>query len=298
MTQIAIFAGLGNQLFQYSFGHLSALRSNQVIGYVVDKNPQADRPFELSKLFENCNHSSDYRVADIRELRQRSTMLGISNKLHKMRLGQFFFKLPQSYEILPYQFEPNQIQIGKLNVGYFQHWKYVSEAWDTLKSEFEDTLPKVSGFWNRPYEPKECVVLHIRRGDLLQSIDSMGVLDVKYYINALECIKSDLGSFKIVGITDDLDNSRKIFEKVKPDFIFGPDQLNAWEALSLMANAAVVIAANSTFSWWGAFLSSTNGGTAFLPNPWFKNWNQPINDAFLFPGAIPQDSLFITKEKP
>jgi hypothetical protein len=51
-----------------------------------------------------------------------------------------------------------------------------------------------------------------------------------------------------------------------------------------MSQARFVITSNSTFSWWGALLASGNGGTAYIPEPWFLNWIPDPDSAFEYPG--------------
>jgi len=62
-----------------------------------------------------------------------------------------------------------------------------------------------------------------------------------------------------------------------------------------MSRSKYVIAANSTFSWWGGFLASEHAAKVFLPDPWFHNWPEEVGDAFYFPNCVRVKSDFITE---
>jgi hypothetical protein len=103
-------------------------------------------------------------------------------------------------------------------------------------------------------------VLHIRRGDFLYKNSKFPTLALNYY---LRNITPDLN---LVIITDDIDSSKTMINFIKPNFIFGPADFNEIECLYLMSKANIVIAANSTFSFWGGVLCQSNGGRTIYPS--------------------------------
>ena len=291
--RIAIFAGLGNQLFQYTFAHAVAVENGEKIEFALDDNPQEDRLFGLSAVLESCKHVGLVREMDIRELSGRSFKLKLVRKLKKIRLDFIRESLPIAYESSPYEYDLGQFQSGKLNVGYYQNWKYVSNYWDYISAEIYCALSKIKSSQIIIGDLNNIAVFHIRRGDLMSSMSDMGVLSYEYYLNAATKIRNLNSNVRIFCITDDIENSRSVTERLNAEGVFGPRQLGQWESLMLMSKAQYVVAANSTFSWWGAYLCAKVGGMVILPDPWFKNWTEEIGDAFIFPGVIKETSIFL-----
>jgi hypothetical protein len=112
----------------------------------------------------------------------------------------------------------------------------------------------------------------------------MGVLQDDYFFHAIELAFDDLKArIKVIVLTDDSELGAATFLHVA-DEIYGPDAVDEWQGLRIMSQASFVITSNSTFSWWGALLASINGGVAYIPSPWFANWNQDPGSAFEYPG--------------
>ena len=115
--------------------------------------------------------------------------------------------------------------------------------------------------------------MHVRRGDyLIRDLDNvLGVIYPESYIKIIDKLFKKYDKLNLITVTDDSNLADLKFYKNNFGTILGPDACSPWEALKLMANADYVISANSTLSWWGALLSTTNGGTGFIPDKWHKN---------------------------
>lgn len=291
--QFAIFAGLGNQLFQFSLAHEMAAQG-QKVSLVIDGNPQVDRPFELNRLLDQCSHIADYRIANFREVKGRNRFQSLIRYLPARIQAQIKSKLHLNYEIHEFAFDYKQLHPTRLNVGYFQNWRYVANSWESFGNELlaliskESNLPLINDL-----DLSNLIVIHVRRGDLIQSKDTMGLLSPKYYANALSSLKVNLMASKLIIVTDDVKNAKDVADYLGVTQILGPHELTAWQSLSLMANCKYLITANSTLSWWGAFLNNKFGGVSVLPDPWFKKWPRDIGDAFNFPGAILQEAEYV-----
>ena len=167
--------------------------------------------------------------------------------------------------------------------GYFQNWQYVHVVMPQIYSELVAMLTKVSGIASIQLGDSVYGVVHFRRGDLLNYGKTMGVLDDDYFLKAITYAFTDLNQrVKLVVLTDDKEAGEKTFASLA-DEVYGPDDVDEWEALRIMSNAIFVVTSNSTFSWWGALLSSKNGGTAYVPSPWFLDWSPNPGEAFTFP---------------
>jgi hypothetical protein len=114
------------------------------------------------------------------------------------------------------------------------------------------------------------------------------VLTPAYYKTALQELESKSASKNIWIFTDELESVNE-FISLPPTFnvsVIGENGLNPAETLELMRHGSAYVIANSTFSWWAAFLSYQSGCTKIMPAPWFQNMPSPI-------GIKPQDWIEI-----
>lgn len=293
--KIFINGGLGNQLFQYAYSHIKA---NNIEVY-LDFSPRADRPFELQKLIELCKHNTKISKTNEFLLKTRIKISRFSEKLPINLLSNLFFKVAKiRMELNPFTpIEDENIDENMLHLGYFQHWKNVENSWDLFGSEIISYLKTISIKPDLQFNPLTTILMHIRQGDLINVKETMGVIDSSYYSNGISIIQNSNNKvdFKIVVLTDDVIRAKEVvgLEKLKNVFIYGPNELTAWQTLKMMSDAKFFICANSTLSWWGAYLSSKKGSVCILPEPWFKNWHEQVGDAFYFPGSIRNPSYFL-----
>lgn len=291
--QFAIFAGLGNQLFQYTAAHLSISRDDENITLVIDQSPQVDRPFLLAGILENCRHHVDCRVSEIRETKGRGRIMKVLSLKYLKPLQKFSQFLPITYETTPYVFNPLQFEESKLNVGYYQHWQYPESAWLEIGPEITDSLRNATLVENILNEVRDSIVIHIRRGDLLNSKETMGLLSRDYYVKAINSLVLEGASNEVIAFTDDTQGSADIAQQLNVKRLFGPEDISQFEALAYMSHANRLVMANSTFSWWAGFFAIKNNACVTVPDPWFKKWHQEIGDAFIHPQMQTIESSFL-----
>ena len=299
--KVFINAGLGNQLFQYSYAHLGPIDSQLEIQISVDSQPREDRPFELNPLLEHCSHQQG-------PLKKTNGPIFL-NRLRKVifRLFPNFLAVRLANTITPNfevtQFNASKNNVGKsgLIVGYFQHWSLVENAWASFGPEIQSLINETAltsvVISRLVEESKPLVVFHVRRGDLVNLTNTMGVLDYLYYETAVRQIPLARTAFNLIVVTDDVTGAQPITNLLMPDHILGPSKMSPLETLSLMAISDFVISANSTLSWWGGYLAIKRGASAFIPYPWFKNWTPEVGAAFNFPGFKILPASFITPGK-
>jgi hypothetical protein len=265
---------------------LNAKWKDRSISITSDPRPRKDRPFELTPLLQRCEHTRKTHSGSFTSGRAAYKLQRVLNKFIPSLLGPLKGIANNTYtEVSPFSFVRPQIDDDRLQVGYFQHWKYVESVWETFGVELEQTineipLPPAISYLNLG---QTCVV-HIRRGDLIRSVQTMGILDANYYKRAqLRIRNSSSDNLSLIGITDDFEGAKKISQELGLEKLLGPSELSGWQSIALMAKSSAVICANSTFSWWGGILSAKKGGTVVIPNPWFVNWHEKIGDSFMHP---------------
>ncbi len=247
MISCKLQGGLGNQLFQIATTYALALRNNDVCGFD----------------FNNCytplqGHSS---------LKYKDTILSKVNKVNNYNFRHFYNEPRFGYEELPYTKDLF------LN-GYFQSDKYFDDYRKEILDLFEFSDSKhlsVSNFLvNIGRTPFTSV--HIRRGDYLKNTEFHPVCDVEYYKKAMELI----GDSSFIFISDDMEwveanfNGPNIYYSNYDDELFD---------LCLMTKCDNNVIANSSFSWWGAYLNQNEKKKVIVPKNWFAlNGPKDIED--------------------
>ena len=294
--KVFLKGGLGNQLFQYAFAHTG----RDKIHFVVDPNPLPHRPFMLSGLLETCQHVKRIsRMSLLLRLKLRVNRISVThNSKWPMPLITRISGLEE--EAINHYFK-HKYKIGTGNrvlyIGYFQNWGYVQNSIIHFKSELIKYLSSIYTD-EKMIDFQSTIIIHVRRGDYLSPgiISRFGVLSSSYYQRSISEIKAlnPNRAFKYVFLSEIKEDAQRIALQLKlySVQIYGPEDLDAWQTLKVMSMAYYFIGANSTLSWWGAYLSSMHQGECILPSPWFKNWYQQIESDFYPPTTIAISSSF------
>lgn len=266
MIIVKLQGGLGNQMFQYAAAR-SLSKSRKVY-------------LDFSFLLQNNITTDSFTARDFE--------LGIFKKLKGRVASKYFIRLIKSKRkvfkiISPYYKEVKDenildfLQINSSNLyldGYFQNPGYFQNLRSILLHEF--TFPKLSSQSKeielKIEETKNPVAIHIRRGDYTKpEIHSYhGILSIDYYKQSIEIIKSKVENPVFYIFSDDPDwcedNLAFITEK---QIISNTTQ--AWEDMFLISKCKHQIIANSSFSWWGAWLNTNLEKIVIAPKKWFNN---------------------------
>lgn len=230
--------GIGNQLFQWATTY--SLASRYKTNYA----------FELSYFFTN----------------QRPLLL------HKFS----GVKIPSVTSVYPLQivhddFIFKNIQDNSFLSGYWQSEKYFIEYKKEILEILSPTEPQKNNLLEKyPILLDDVTSIHVRRGDYvnLQNIHPLQSID--YYKTAIQ----KLNAKSILVFSDDLDWCRKLFTDKNYHFFAESDEIAVLHAMSLCKNNII---ANSSFSWWGAWINLNTQKRVIAPKMWFgengpKNW--------------------------
>lgn len=260
----------GNQLFQYAAGRLAALRLGANLLYYQDPKDKLACPNILP--FFMCAA----RAASPRDLNH---CLWPASKArgHKFRLCCRF--LPRyadrfSVETLPDTAPSLRPQRPHHLSGFFQN-RYAAEALGaTLRQDLRltgDMAPQRRHLL-RSIRSGPCAAVHIRRGDYLlpEHQARFGTCSPEYYREAMDLLRSRHGVNTFFVFTDDPEWAQRHFAgnrhvQIVPPLGDGRDH----EDILLMAACTHAITANSSFSWWGAFLNRSSRKIVIAPRVWF-----------------------------
>jgi hypothetical protein len=173
--------------------------------------------------------------------------------------------------------------------GYFQSPEYFRGSEDLLRSEFQirDEGGDSFRYWKSRLAAGNGISLHVRRGDFLDTgiISVHGVLAANYYARALALIDCRIGFQAAVFVfTDDPDWVRTNLNLGRKFELISDLTMKPVEEMALMAMCAHHVIANSTFSWWGAWLNPDSSKEVVAPRRWFSaDAGRRMNTVDLFP---------------
>lgn len=159
--------------------------------------------------------------------------------------------------------------------GYFQSWRYFDEVMKTKHFKVDLVNPSQKyQYYKEIFESQRPIILHVRRGDYKSLSDDFGLLSKQYYQTALENIPSEFKQNPKWVFSDDIELCKEMFSDMDMNYVDSSALSGAAEEMLLMASASVNIIANSTFSWWGAMLNSSDP-VVIAPDKWFKEREDP-----------------------
>lgn len=269
----SIYGGLGNQMFQYAIGKSISTVGNvdfKIDTYKINNSNYISRDFSLSKFNISAEiaelsevkkfHSSKYFDFIFGKLYQKNIKL--SNKIFEKKIFQFDEKMLS-------------LRNGYLD-GYWQCFKYFEDIREILLKEF--TLVDEMNSENRLIRDKinelNSVSIHVRRGDYVKDKKNNAIYNVfglEYYQNAIDFITNKIDNPHFFIFSDDFEWASKNLKIVNATYVNANSKGNPENDLILMANCKHNIIANSTFSWWGAWLNQNENKIVIAPKKWMSN---------------------------
>lgn len=286
MIIIKLQGGLGNQMFQYAFGRILAKksRSKLLLDYSffdnIEKKPGfTPRTFEL-KVFEN-----QYKGASQKEI-DSFNKLSIPNRIRK----KYGFTYPIKYIENYSKYNPSLLS-NKKDIylqGYFQSYKYFVGYENFVRSLFsfnEGVLSEGNRLNLKKMKEENSVSIHIRRGDYASDSKTNayhGLCSLDYYQDAISLLESRYGSLTLFFFSDDMEWVKRTFKSLKQSKHFITNNKDeVWADMLLMSSCKHNIIANSSFSWWGAWLNKNTSKTVIAPKRW--NNNEHLDVSSLLP---------------
>jgi hypothetical protein len=281
MIIVKINGGLGNQLFQYALGRAIAYHKNTSLKLDINS-------FETYNLHRYAlkNLNIEEKIATKEEIRLmvRPNRMGFLRlKLLKI-LNQYY---NQSYvKEVDFNFDQNIFKVSsKVYLdGYWQSEKYFKSVESIIRDEFVVVSPQEG--LNRELADliKSCesVSIHIRRGDYVSNPHTNkmhGTCDMDYYLRSIEKLAETVKNPHFFVFSDDIEWARSNLLLPSPiTFVENNGAEKNYEDLRLMAQCKHNIIANSSFSWWGAWLNKNPDKIVFAPKKWFNDPSMIADD--------------------
>lgn len=285
MIVVKLKGGLGNQMFQYAIGRHLAFKCNTILkldkNFLLDKKHQQDVTYRfyqinIFNIIEN--------IASDAEIKRFKNNLLLARILKKIGFNKYYY-LTQKSRL----FDPN-ILIIKGNIyldGYWQSDEYFKDIEDVIKQEFtfknepDDRNKKII----KSIQKTDSVSIHVRRGDYVsnpKTNQNHSTCSLYYYSKAVIEILKEVDRPHFFIFSDDMEwvktNLKISYPTTYVDFNQGQ---SSYEDMRLMSNCKHNIIANSSFSWWSAWLNKNPNKIVIAPNKWFNNPSIDTKDLIL-----------------
>ena len=281
LTQLT--GGLGNQMFQYACGLAVSLKLGVPLGfYFYSAKGNTKRNFELQAF----NISQNYLLQDQKAF--LNIQIAAQQCFHFLTKRQLSF-LPRIFKEygFTYTTEISSVKDNSLLIGYWQSEKYFTKIKSQIHNEFslKEPLDSKNQKMLVLIQKTNSVGIHVRRGDYVSSkvaAEFHGALSLEYYQQALSQIESSVQKPTYFIFSDDLKwVQENLHFNGKKYFVDGNTGKDAYKDLHLLSNCKHNIIANSSFSWWGAWLNSDRKKIIIAPKQWTKN--QSVSTIDLIP---------------
>ncbi len=269
MIIVKIKAGIGNQMFQYAFGRALSLERKEPLYLDIsyyDNQPERDakRNFVLDKF----NIKADIASEELSEKFNTKFKVILRKILRHIRKIDEYAYYPSFMKSKSTYYE-----------GYWGNQKYFLKYENLIRKELSLKNPLGKSAKKIILQMSDCssrgeipVSLHIRRGDFVSnpySVAYNGLLEIPYYEKAVDLLLSKyLKKISVFVFSDDISWAKENLKLLCPmHFVSNPD-IPDYEEIILMSKCTHHIAANSTFSWWGAWLNPNKNKIIIVPKQW------------------------------
>ncbi|RUR38708.1 alpha-1,2-fucosyltransferase [Clostridium perfringens] len=286
MVILKVIGGLGNQMFEVAFARMLALEFNEKIYLdcsVYDK--YKIRNFSLSHL--NISEYIDY-IENANLKKYEKIYLKISQKIYHIyqkfikiiknndRIGEEPYKLLMKYgliynfDVYYYNFINNNNKI-KCLYGYFQSEKYFKKYKNNIIKELKvkTNATELERELIEEIKKNNSVGVSIRLGDDYINSSELNVCNKEFYYKGMDYIYNKNKDSIFYIFSDDVDRVKNLFEfKYPVKFIEG---FKDYQSLRLLYSCKNFIISNSSFSWWGAYLSENKDKLIVAPSKWYNS---------------------------
>jgi len=268
--------GIGNQLFQYATGLALARTNNQDFSYDALSGLGCGAEWEELPRYFNITHKS----IQPSDLRSKSKFFYLTPVGSKVLRRYSWLNTPSNliYRELDLRYDSALMQrkCSTYLLGYWQSPRYFQAIEDEIRCElrFKRPLSSIGQTLANKITATQSVSLHVRRGDYLSSraLSVHGTCTLDYYKRALDQLSRRVGSLEVFVFSDDIQwTKQNLCFPYLMNFVEHTTNKTADEDMHLMSLCHHNVIANSTFSWWGAWLNTNPGKEVIAPLNWYAD---------------------------
>ncbi|MDR2815891.1 MAG: alpha-1,2-fucosyltransferase [Proteiniphilum sp.] len=266
MIIVLLKGGFGNQLFQYAIGKQLSVKYNMPLKLDLsfleaEATGYTQRSFELDKLNISAGIATQEEVERIKR-RNRGKLFN-RTKIRERNYSPFKIRLKPGRDYY-------------LN-GYWQSDKYFKEIGEIIREEFtfkENPEDEYFIDMQEQITSSDSVSVHFRRGDYITNQPANKLFETcspDYYRKAIDLIATRIGNPKLFIFSDDISWVRQHFKTIYPTVFVDKSDIFRHSDFRLMAKCKHHIIANSTYSWWAAWLNPDKEKIVIAPRKWFRS---------------------------
>ncbi len=272
MITLRMWGGLGNQLFIYALYEKFKSMGKEVEVF-IDRNYYSTQ--SNSNLIYQLPMLSIYPQVRTNSAFIQNTLSSskILYKVLRKTCQRLFFEKKHG------EYDPNILEIDdKVLSGYFQTEKYFTDIEEVLREKIKFKGKDDERVAKMVKEMKSCesVSVHMRLKDYQDLKSTYGSICTKeYYKKAFEYINNQVSAPRFFLFSDDIDQAMTLFEGMRCIPVNMNKNEKSYLDMYLMSQCKYNIIANSSFSWWGAWLNSYTDKIVVAPRRWINTSDTP-----------------------
>lgn len=289
-----LLGGLGNQMFQYAAGlalaeHRRTVLKLDVSWFREDPGYESHNRYALSCLNITEQFATQTEIEQVRGVSRTRTERWSISLARALRLYHYVrrhstatnWHRPPSFAFYPEFFQ--QPDFSYLD-GMFQSERFFAPVADLLRLHFTFRYPPRLDVERvaEAIRSGPSAAIHFRRGDYARNpsfASEIGVLNLDYYHRAVALIRARSPKARIFVFSDEIDAVAREFTPAGPhEFVRCVRPWHAFDKIRLMSLCEHLVIANSTFSWWAAWLNPSPDKLVLAPDPWFANTTKDCRD--------------------
>jgi len=283
MIIVRLLGGLGNQMFQYAAGRALAARHGTALK--LDLSAFRAYPLRSFRLQHFRIEATLAEAADVEAVKgtDRGPLRRRLQLAVERRRPHFRRRVVHEPH---FHFDPNMERVGRhaYLVGFWQSEAYFSQIRDAVRRELTVSEPPDEA--NRRTLERiastDSISLHVRRGDYVtdpRNQQFYAACPPRYYRDALDAVLPGLDDPRVFVFSDDIAWASAHLRFPCPvTFVAHNGEQRDFEDMRLMSRCRHHVIANSTFSWWGAWLASHPDQQVVAPRQWFLDPDVDIRD--------------------
>lgn len=279
MIIIQCIGGLGNQMFQYAlYKNFKKLNIETSLDISDFNKYSLHNGYELEKIFNlNIDYCPEILLKKFKVKRNQY----IKRLVRKINKDLISHKIVE-----PYIFNSNIFQMHNAYLeGYWQNMKYINSVSKELRNDFKFDIDNLDELNKKNlYKIKsdnKSVSIHIRRGDYINNSTNYeiygGICEEEYYTNAINLLETELENPNFYVFSNDIEWVKNNLHIKNVTYFDYNKNENSYKDLILMSSCKHNIIANSTFSWWGAWLNEYEDKIVIMPKKWTRKHDNPLS---------------------
>lgn len=267
MIIVKLNGGLGNQMFQFA---LYQAFKEKGVSVKLDRSKYSFFDEKRECFLDYPCFKLEYELCTQKEARQYVIGTGM---LARIFIKFFGDKKTHYFEKAEYEYDSSILMLTDGYVdGFWQTWKYMESIQEKVRKcfKFVGELPYKAKEYERKIKQTNSVAVHIRRGDYVRLKDIYGnICTQTYYRQALNFMRDKLSNPVFFYFSDDIEWTKETFGH-KDEYVYINGEWQDYCDMQLMSECKHQIMANSSFSWWAAFLNQNDAKIIVCPKQWIN----------------------------